>query len=242
MVARVLRECGYEVEAQKHVALARGDVTVDVWADDHADPANVLAIECKHWDRPVSKHVVHGFRTVVGDSGANTGLLISSAGFQSGARAAAAYSNVRLLTWDEFQHTFAPRWFSSFMSPTIAAQTDALLEYTEPINSRVSRKAAALPAERQAAFVALRRRYTPLAVINLELRPAVVGDKFSSTEVALPVLPIRDPVEDPEGRTGLDALPDDVLAATALRPFMERLIEHSHIAMAEFDAIFGERA
>lgn len=242
MVARVLRECGYDVDVQKHVKLARGDVNVDVWADDHAQPPNVLAIECKHWRRPVSKDVVHGFRTVVGDSGANTGLLVSSAGFQSGAEDAAAYSNVRLLTWDDFQQMFALRWFRSFMSPTIADATDALHEYTEPINNRVLRKADALPDERRAAFVALRDRYAPLMVTNFALHPVVVDNKFSSIKAELPTLPLRDVVQKPEGRALLDALPDNVLDATALRSLMERLIHHSQSAVDEFDAIFGERA
>lgn len=108
-VARILRECGYEVEEQKSVKLARGEANADVWADDHAEPPNILVVECKHWKRRVSRDVIHAFRTVVGDSGANTGFLVSSAGFQKGAVEAAAYSNVRLLTWDEFQQLFARR-------------------------------------------------------------------------------------------------------------------------------------
>lgn len=103
-VARILQECGYDVEVGRNVPLARGDVNVDVWADDGASPPNVLIVECKQWARPVTKNVVHAFRAVTGDSGANTGLLVSSAGFQDGAVQAAAYSNVRLLTWAQFQH------------------------------------------------------------------------------------------------------------------------------------------
>jgi restriction system protein len=107
LVGRVLAECSYYVEVQKNVKLARGDVDIDVWADDHSSPPNVIAIECKRWKTSVPKNVVHAFRGVVGDSGANTGLLISDAGFQDGAVEAAQYSNVRLLTWDEFQQMFA---------------------------------------------------------------------------------------------------------------------------------------
>ena len=81
-VAQILTECGYEVESQKNVPLARGDVNIDVWADDHSSPQNIIVVECKHWATPVTKSVVHSFRTVVGDSGANTGLIVSSAGFQ----------------------------------------------------------------------------------------------------------------------------------------------------------------
>jgi restriction system protein len=241
-VARILNECGYQVVVQKHVKLARGDVNVDVWADDHAEPPNIVAIECKPWKKPVSKDVVHGFRTVVGDSGANTGLLVSSAGYQKGAKEAAAYSNVRLLTWDEFQHMFALRWFRSFMSPTIAEETDALHEDTEPINSRVFSKADALPDERRAAFVALRDKYEPLMVANFAFHPVVVDNKLSTVVAELPHLPLRDSGQAPDGRARLEALPDDVLDATALRPLMERLISHAQSATAEFDAVFGERA
>jgi hypothetical protein len=34
-VAQILKEWGYDVEVQKNVQLARGDVNIDVWADDH---------------------------------------------------------------------------------------------------------------------------------------------------------------------------------------------------------------
>jgi restriction system protein len=132
-VAQILKECGYDVEVQKNVPLARGDVNIDVWADDHSSPQNIIAVECKHWATPATKNVVHGFRTVVGDSGANTGLIVSSAGFQEGAVEAAAYSNVRLLNWFDFQAMFIMRWFRQFMLPTVIEQTDALRDYTEPI-------------------------------------------------------------------------------------------------------------
>jgi hypothetical protein len=37
-------------------------------------------------------------------------------------------------------------------------------------------------------------------------------------------------------------IPDDVLDATALRPLLEASMKHSLLAIAEFDAVFGERA
>ena len=172
-VARILSECGYEVEVGKNVKLARGDVNVDVWADEHASPPNIILVECKHWVKAATKNVVHGFRTVVGDGGANTGLLVSSAGFQKGAVAAAEYSNVRLLTWDQFEQMFVGRWFRQYMCPTIAKETDALHEYTEPLNIRVSRKADALPAARRARVSALRERYAGLMVTNLTFSPCL---------------------------------------------------------------------
>ena len=66
--------------------------------------------ECKLSSKPVSQHVVHSFRTVVADIGADIGIIISAKGFQRGAVAAAAMTNIRLLPWDEFQQTFENRW------------------------------------------------------------------------------------------------------------------------------------
>jgi restriction system protein len=188
-VARILSECGYDVEVQKQVELARGSVNVDVWADDHSRPPNVLAVECKHWATPATQTVVHAFRTVVGDSGANTGLLVSSAGFQAGAVDAAAYSNVRLLTWAEFQELFAERWFRSFMAPTLAEAVDPLHEYTEPINSRIFGKADALPEAERKQFKILRERYFPLAATNFSFhghdrQPARAKDHRSDSIAA----------------------------------------------------------
>ena len=53
---------------------------------------------------------------------------------------------------------------------------------------------------------------------------------------AYPDLPFR------TDRLRPEALPNDVLDATAYRPFMDALIRHSRQAIAEFDQIFGERA
>jgi hypothetical protein len=239
-VAQVLLECGYEVQVQKNVSLARGDACIDVWADDHSSPQNIIAVECKHWARPATKNVVHAFRTVVGDCGANTGLIVSSAGFQEGAIRAAEYSNVRLLDWNEFQTMFAVRWFKTYMSPTLAECTDALHEYTEPINSRIFRKADALPSELQEQFKVLRRRHWPLAALNLALRPES-GELLRPDQSPLPSLPLRADARKRFGTESNGLVPDDVLDATALRPTMDALIEHSHRAIVDFDELFGGR-
>jgi len=241
-VARILMECGYDVEMQKNVRLARGDVNIDVWADDHSSRQNIIAVECKRWARPATRNVVHGFRTVVGDSGANTGLIVSSAGFQKGAVEAAAYSNVQLLDWAQFQAMFMLQWFRHYMLPTLEEETDALHEYTEPINSRILRKAGALPLDRRERFKALRERYLPLAVSSLAFQPLAFDRLLPAGESPVPSLPLRTSMHWPYRSKLGDLVPDDVLDATALRPLMDALLEHSRCATAEFDEVFGERA
>jgi restriction system protein len=233
-VAQMLQECEYDVETGKNVQLARGDVNIDVWAEDHSSPPNIIAVECKHWQTPVPKNVVHGFRTVVGDSGANTGLIVSSAGFQDGAVEAAAYSNVRLLSWPKFQAMFVEKWFRGYMAPRLQEQVDPLIEYTEPINSRIFRKAEALAPERQEQFARARQKHLHL---GLALMPLYLGTALWGEPTA-PDLPLRDNLAE----DFLEYLPDAVLDAPALRPLLESLTDAYQAAIAQFDGIFGERA
>lgn len=153
--------------------LARGKVNIDVWADDHSSPPNVIAIECKHWATPATKNVVHAFRTVVGDSGANTGLIVSSRGFQDGAVEAAAHSNVRLTDWDDFQGIFVERWYRRYMAARLREEADPLVEYTEPI-SLASIRQGGWPVRRSAPAI----QHTPRELLRpgLGLHPDVHGD------------------------------------------------------------------
>lgn len=78
--------------------------------DSIQQPHTIYLCECKHWQSRVPRTIVHAFRTVVADYGANVGLTVSHAGFQSGAFAAAENSNVRLLDWRSFEAMLEARW------------------------------------------------------------------------------------------------------------------------------------
>lgn len=233
-VGRILSECGYDVELQKNVKLARGDVNVDVWAVEHSTPPHLIAVECKLLKTAVSKDVVHAFRQVVGDSGANTGLLVSAAGFQSGAVEAAQYSNLHLLTWDEFQDMFAKRWYINFMAPQLLNVADPLIEYTEPVNGRIARRVSELDLDGQTRFRRLRERY---ALLGIGLMPLFMAVPGRSDQPTIPQLPIRPRTAD----LGSRFFPDDVLDARALRPFLTSVSKAIASAISEFDAVFGER-
>ncbi len=232
--ARVLRESGLEASTDQEIELARGTVRVDVLARDASTtPPATYICECKHWQKSVSKDIVHGFRTVVTDSGAHLGFVISSAGFQGGAHEAAAFSNLKLVTWVGFQELFADRWFQVFMAPTLVQEGDVLDEYTEPINLRIARKADALAPHRYDRFKELCERYTvpSFGLLMLWFRP------FSG-KPRLPTLPLRSSL----GARGQVELPDDILDAIALRPLMEAVTRFYRQAIDEFDEVFGGRA
>ena len=97
-VCRLLNEAGYKATSPCDIETVRGSVEVDVLVESPDELVKKIICECKFWNTPVPKEKVHAFRTVVGDTGASLGLLISKTGFQSGAIEAANLSNVSLLS------------------------------------------------------------------------------------------------------------------------------------------------
>jgi hypothetical protein len=112
-VAQTFAEIGCGVEIGKTKKLARGKAELDVVVHDSTTaPPSLYICECKHWARRVPKSVVHSFRTVVSELGANRGLLISRKKFQSGAIEAAEFTNIDLLDWGEFESIMFDRWLA----------------------------------------------------------------------------------------------------------------------------------
>jgi len=63
-------------------------------------------VECKLWNKPVDKGEVMKLRGIVADLGADRGILISEAGFQSGAQDASRGTNITLVrSLAEFERT-----------------------------------------------------------------------------------------------------------------------------------------
>ncbi len=111
LVSYIFRDSGYETCIEKEINTAGGKTKVDIYAEEIRSPLKPFIIcECKLWDKPVPKSVVHSFRSIVSDCGANYGYLISKRGFQSGAYEAAKHSNIVLLSWHEFQIKYVESW------------------------------------------------------------------------------------------------------------------------------------
>jgi len=234
-VAQILNECGMEVESPKTIETVRGSVEVDVFARDvDTTPDSVYLCECKYWDCNVSRAAVHAFRTVVSDSGANTGLAVAKLGFQPGAIEAASHSNVSLLSWPEFQDLFAVRWLVNHMIPLARRELHPLIEYTEPVNSRILRKADQLSPEAHERLKELRKEHSACALLFMLMT-------WNPGRPMLHRLPLRGQVER-DGLPELEGLPSDVLDEVALRPFFTAVFSHAKGVVAEFDEVFGERA
>lgn len=109
--AKLLNECGFQSEIEKTIKTVRGSIVVDVFVKNEiAVPNSVYLIECKYWNSKVSQTIIHSFRTVVSDYGANHGYIITKKGFQKGAFAASDHTNIELLNWNEFIGLFRENW------------------------------------------------------------------------------------------------------------------------------------
>lgn len=127
MVEQAFAEMGYESHRGHEVATVRGKVKIDVYAVKRNAPIpTVVLCECKHWAKAVEQSVVYGFRSVCADAGAHFGLIISKAGFQSGARETREATNIHLLDFDAFQETFFEEWRTGIFMK-FAQMTDALM-------------------------------------------------------------------------------------------------------------------
>ena len=234
-VARIMEESGFIVDSEKNIKTVRGIVNIDVYAEDISQKPKIIYLcECKYWQKAIPKSVVHSFRSVVNDFGANCGLIISSYGFQSGAFTAATNSNIMLLTWKEFQELFLERWFKNYMLKRLCEENDPLLEYTEPINTRVFRKANKLDKKSQQQFKKLREKYFDLAFLTMILSsswPSILKE-------VPPSLPLRKSLDVSHTKY----LPDILLDAVSFRDLLEIIINEDRKALAKFDGIFGERA
>ncbi|MES0205225.1 restriction endonuclease [Mesorhizobium sp. LNHC209A00] len=112
LIQAILAECGMKATRQVTIKLPRGSVDVDVLAEETVDGITSITVcECKNWKARIPKEIVHACRTVMQETGANNGYIISREGFQSGAIEAVAATNINLVTFEQFQERFFEKWY-----------------------------------------------------------------------------------------------------------------------------------
>lgn len=227
-VARILRESGMEVETEKRVQLVRGAAEIDVHAvEENLGRQSIIFLECKYWQASVPQNVVHAFRSVVADGGANTGYVIASSAFQSGAQAAAGSTNVRLLTWLDFQAEFEAKWIEHYLRPQITEQLDEFMTMVEPLPPRQLNN---LAGDDQKKFIKMRDKFAPLGFIamNFTTYVGVLGGQ------PVPQLPLRARIKT---ETIPEVLTPELLDATGYREFLEVLVALCETAEQQLRAI-----
>ncbi|MES3017418.1 MAG: restriction endonuclease [Bacteroidota bacterium] len=110
-VSQIFKECAFETEVSKVVNLVRGKKEIDVYTEDNSsDYKLVILVECKYWNAPINQEVIHAFRTVINDLGANIGYIVSKNGFQSGCYEAVEKTNIKLVSLKELEEIYHLKW------------------------------------------------------------------------------------------------------------------------------------
>lgn len=228
-VGRLLAECGFTVEIEKKVETVRGQVELDVYAQEEVKGRKYsIVCECKHWKSRIPQNVVHGFRTVVADMGANVGYIVSIAGFQEGAFKASELTNIELVTWEALQAKFELSWYDAYFSPQIAEKLDPLLSYAEPLAPAWWGK---LSEEQQQAYLALKEKYDEFGWLIMTFTPY---HRFGRQRPMTP-LPVIDHL--PEDSSLRQNVPESLLRQPAYREFLEEAVEFGSGVIAQFRAI-----
>ena len=96
-VATFFHGLGLEAQTDFTVTGVRTTHDIDVFVKSHQIGFDVVwLVECKQWQTRVTKLHVLALREIVADVGADRGILLCEAGFQSGAVEAAALTNVHV--------------------------------------------------------------------------------------------------------------------------------------------------
>lgn len=232
-VARILTESGFSVQVEKVIQSARGNVAIDVVGQEAVDGRTYTVLcECKHWAARVPQNVIHGFRTVVADSGANLGYIISTEGFQSGAFTAAELTNIRLFTWKQFQDEFEASWIKNHLVPTLGQCWDPLFHRTEPMSYDQFNR---LDETGKRAFINLWSKYGAFAdTLFLLFSPQVrIVSKREVPRLPLRELEYREELAN-SWPGAKQSMPDAVMDAQSYFDFLDADLAHIERAIAEF--------
>jgi len=159
-VHRLLTEIGLNAEIEKKVTTPRGKVEIDVWAiDENSVDQICYVVECKNWEATIPQSVVHSFTTVMHETGANIGFIISKNRLQPGAVDYTQNTNIIGLTYLELQYRYLTIWLKKYFTIRIYSIADSLIQYTEPFNSRRERFIEELSTIKKQEFRNLYEKY-----------------------------------------------------------------------------------
>ena len=226
-VAEILNECGFATDIEKTVTTARGQVELDVYAEEEIKGRKYsIVCECKYWKSAIPQAVIHGFRTVVNDLGCNIGYIITTSDYQKGAIQTAEYTNVELLTWENFQTKFFESWFENFFTVKITNELDPLMTYTEPILPIWFDK---MSSDDKAKYYSLKDEYDVLGYPIM-----VLFSTYSRTfkKNVIPKLPLIDLIKNPEEAEG--KIPADILNEGGYKEFLNKVIDFGKIGISKF--------
>lgn len=121
-------------------------------------------VECKNWSNSIPQHVVHAFTSVMHETGANIGFIVSKVGLQSGAEQYTRNTNIIGMTFEELQGRYFEPWWYNYFCVKVAAAAQNVCFYTEPYNTRRDEALETLTEQQLEEFNLLRDKYAAFSM------------------------------------------------------------------------------
>jgi hypothetical protein len=227
IVTSILNEAGMNARRQVRLQLPRGEVDVDVIADEQLDTIqHTILCECKNWCSNVPRQIVHAFRTVMVEVGAHRGYIISTSGFQAGAIGAAQATNIELVTFEQFQEIHFTKWINRRIKD-IEAHIGNFNVYYEPLG-KPGFHHLRTPKERDAYDAVWHRfMFAGVALMGFSPYAQMTGPR------PFPSLPYDFSQME---KSGLP-IPDDIKEATGYREFLALLESYAAAGLKELRTV-----
>ncbi|MEA5115550.1 MAG: restriction endonuclease [Geobacteraceae bacterium] len=165
-VCRLFNEIGLNANTEVELSTPRGTVVVDVYAVDEGSVDKIkYIVECKNWNAPIPQTVVHAFTTVMHETGANIGYIVSKAGLQSGALRYTENTTITGLTYQALQERYFNVWWHKYFCINAGAAAEYVNQYVEPINTHRSRFLEKLTEDKLARYIYLHDRYAAFGML-----------------------------------------------------------------------------
>ena len=235
-VRRIFRNVGLSAEVEVDLITPRGSVNVDVLAVDERSLDKIkYIVECKNWSSSVPQSVVHSFTTVMQETGANVGFIISKNGLQSGAKEYTQNTNIIGLTYLEFQQRYFEAWWKRYFCPRIGDAADRVLQYTEEFNGFRDKEYNKLPKDKKEIFDRLRSQYTVHSMTLSMFNLLTVSHTFNTGSL----LDVPSDLEDFKKKVLSEITPGVEWHCATFRGLLDIILEFLGDVEEEFNSLFG---
>ncbi|HCD1330361.1 TPA: restriction endonuclease, partial [Klebsiella variicola subsp. variicola] len=186
-VQRIFRNVGMKADVEVDLQTPRGTINVDVLAIDTRSVDKIkYIVECKNWSNSIPQSVVHSFTTVMHETGANIGFIVTKQGLQQGAIQYTKNTNITGMTYLEFQERYFEAWWKRYFCPRIGDAADEPFQYVEPFNSQRDREYDRLTPEKQGCFDRLKKDTEIIATFFTMFNIGIMPKLFKKSDILIP--------------------------------------------------------
>ncbi len=236
-VQRIFRNVGLYAEVEVNVETPRGSVNIDVFATDVRSVDKIrYIVECKNWSSSIPQTVVHSFTTIMHETGANIGFIISKHGLQHGAKQYAKNTNITGMTYLEFQQRYFEAWWKRYFCPLIGDTADKVLLYIEDFNYQRDRAYCNLTPQNKDKFHKLRRQEsTSIMILSMFNHMSISRGLNTGT-----LLNVPKNLDDFKATVLSQITPHIQWHCDTFRGLLIKILEYLANIKSEFEAIFGD--